>query len=110
MKHFLIWILALVAWIGIAWVYGGDTPKHTVKTSLNITNSFWIKWSNDGVYYQTNTVTDKERNRTNANRVFMWVKEEVSTNKVTPFYFRKDDKKVELGFRSDGVVVWREVP
>jgi hypothetical protein len=70
-----------------------------------------IEWVNDAVYYQTNQIWDEERN---ANRptnqygfYYYYTKDVTSTNKVSPWYFTAGDRKVELGFRSDGVMVWR---
>lgn len=68
-----------------------------------------INWFNDGVYFTTNHVADVERNKALPPlSSFYYFKEQITTNKVSPFYFRVGDKDVELGAREDGTVVWRE--
>ena len=51
---------------------------------------------------------DDERNKTNPQPgIFIYTKTVVTTNKVEPFSFPAGDRRVELGLREDGVVVWR---
>lgn len=80
--------------------------------SLAQTNH-WTDWFNDGVYCWTNTtyIIDEEANK-NRPDVSTWLYgrqvSTVITNKVYPTYFHAGDRDVELGARSDGVIVWRE--
>ena len=68
-----------------------------------------ISWMNDAVYYTTNLVMDRERMSKVTNRptILFYTKDVVSTNKVGPWYFGKGDRQVEIGFRDDGMVIWR---
>jgi len=66
-------------------------------------------WMNDGVYYRTNDmVLDADRNKTNTSEEFVYTKTVITTNKVDPVWFRVGTLITELGFRSDGTVVWRK--
>jgi len=67
-----------------------------------------VKWQNDSIYYVTNQVYDSIRNSTNTDKIWFYVKEVITTNKVDPQYFYIGNKFIELGTRSDGVIVWRE--
>ena len=70
-----------------------------------------VHWHSEGVYYHTNNwVWDDERNTTNPQPTnFFYTKTVITTNRAEGFYFRAHDRSVDIGFREDGVVVWRYV-
>lgn len=68
-----------------------------------------VLWMNDSLVIKTNIVDDTDRMKTNNGPSTIWfMKQVVVTNKVDPWVFRFGDKRVELGARADGVIVWRE--
>lgn len=66
-----------------------------------------IEWLNNAVYYATNNVWDDERNLTNKTKWVIYTKDVITTNKVASFYVWVGGRHIELGFRNDGVIVWR---
>jgi len=68
---------------------------------------------NDAIYYTTNQVFDEERTLEARNprsvtlEYVAYSKDVITTNNVWPSVFPKGNDRIELGFRSDGVIVWR---
>ncbi len=81
-----------------------------LKLSRAQTDMVTVDWVNDSVSLSTNDwAYDEKRNSTNASGLFWHTKTVVSTNKVNPWFIVAGQGKAEIGFRSDGVVVWRKV-
>jgi len=72
-----------------------------------------VEWMNDAIYYTTNQVFDEERTLEARNprsvtlEYVAYSKDVITTNNVWPSVFPKGNDRIELGFRSDGVIVWR---
>ena len=87
------------------------TRTTTIPSGPIITNKVTqTNWMNDSVYYWTNHVMDDSGFVTNTSGVqyFYRTKDVVTTNKVSPTRFPSGGGHVEIGFREDGVVVWRK--
>lgn len=97
----------------------GSTTSHLdpkVMSRLKLTTNDFpqpkVDWMNDAVYYETNSVFDHVRTWASCQPGGLpsyCTKDVVSTNKIWPTGFSKGDRKVEIGFRDDGVIVWRNM-
>lgn len=86
-----------------------NNPDWPIGSVAGWFGEFKVEWANDAVVLSTNNwVYDEERNATNTSGLFWYTKSVISTNRINPWFFNAGQGKVEIGFRSDGVVVWRK--